>query len=174
MLTFRALMLALTIIMMSVLLSGCLDKATQARIGIEAFNATCPAQMQSEFVKDVGFAKLDAGVVGTFARDTCNCVVGKLNTLPPEQTLAILQENELTPEVEAFATPCVAKAIKQHVGAVCMSSDASGNVDPATMRRFCGCMQRNANNMPDEQIANAIMKNDQKSIERLADGCDVQ
>lgn len=168
---FRTITVACLTLFAAAALSSCaLDKGTQATIAIKKFSALCPSQMKTQFATDATFSSLGDGFLTSLSSNTCSCIAGRLEKLPPEKVVELDSDNASTKEVEVLVSPCAAIALRPHINDLCMAGVKQSGGDASLAAPRCRCVQSKVNRM-DEATIEKTFSNIETGFASVAEAC---
>lgn len=168
---FRTIAIACFTLLATVTLSSCaLDKGTQATIAIKKFSALCPTQMKTQFATDATFSSLGDAFLTSLSNNTCSCIAGRLEKLPPEKVVQLDNDSASTKEAEVLVSPCAAIALRPHINDLCMAGVKQSGGDASLAAPRCRCVQNKVNQMDDATIEKTF-SNIETGFTSVAEAC---
>lgn len=150
------------------------EEEDQAELFVSIFAMMCPSLMAEGLGGETAFGAVDGPLTTAISDQSCSCINTKFKSMSPREINAMMNEGDDSKAVEQMVTGCMALALKPRIGDVCRLAATREGVaeDDEALVSTCGCAQRRADALSDEEMVAIFNSEDEDSVNALFEGCD--
>lgn len=150
------------------------EEEDQAALFVNVFGLMCPGLLAESLGGENMFGAADGPLATGISGETCGCIDSRLKAMSAREITRMMESDEASGSVEAMFTGCMVRALKPRVGEVCgfaAQREGAAKDDPL-MASTCGCAQKRADAMSEEEMAALFDSEDKDAADALFAGCE--
>lgn len=150
------------------------EEEDQAELFVSIFSMMCPSLMAEGLGAENLFGDVGGPLATAISDDSCGCINTSFKSMSAREINAMMNEGEQSNGVETMVTGCMAIALKPRIGEICsLAATKEGAAqDDEQVVSGCGCAQKRADALSDEEMTALFNSEDDKAIDALFEGCE--